>query len=131
MQSGPESHFREEYCDLLVDHMARGHSFESFGSVVNKSRKTLYKWVDKFETFSEAKEIGTLKSLEFFEKLGMAAMAGRIKGFQAAVYIFTMKNRHGWRDQLDLTADTTIKTVTLNYTITDDKHAEPIALQSP
>lgn len=62
------------------------------------SDKTLHEWVKVHAEFSEAKRQAYAKNLLFYEKLGLTDMAGKIKGFNATVWIFNMKNRHKWRD---------------------------------
>lgn len=95
--------YKKEFPDMLVEHMQGGLSFESFGGEpkVMCNRRTLYEWLDKYPEFLKAKEIGEMSGLGYWEKTGRLAVLGKIKGFQAAVYIFTMKARfakYGWRD---------------------------------
>lgn len=95
---GRPSKYRPEYCDQLIGHMKHGLSFESFGAVIGVNRDTLYEWARVHQDFSDAKKRGTDETLLFWEKMGMAGMTGKIKGFNSTVWIFSMKNRFGWRD---------------------------------
>lgn len=62
---------------MLVKHLGSGYSFESFGAKINTHRTVLYDWVKKYPEFSIAKEKGTERGLEFFEKLLIASTVGK------------------------------------------------------
>ena len=53
-----KSLYRPEYCEMLITHMAQGHSFQSFGAIAKVSRRTLFNWIHQHNDFKEAKEIG-------------------------------------------------------------------------
>lgn len=90
--------YKPEYCEQLIEHMAQGYSFETFGAVVNVCYKTLYNWADKHSEFLQAKQLGITRSRMFWEKLGIAGTAGKIPGFQSGTWMFNMKNRFGFTD---------------------------------
>jgi len=98
---GRPTDYRPEYCEKLVKHMSEGLSFECFAAQLNVCRDTLYEWGKKHKEFSDTKKIGLEKCLEFWEKLGRMGVIGKVPGFQQSTYIFTMKNRFGWRDVQD------------------------------
>lgn len=98
---GPKTKYQAHFPGLLIEHMAQGLSFESFAAAVHVGRSVLYKWLDTHEEFAEAKEIGFEKSRLFWEKLGIAGVAGKVPNFNAATYIFTLKNRFGYKDAYD------------------------------
>lgn len=88
-------------CPKLIAHMAAGGSFEAFGGIAEVTKKTLFSWVDEHPEWAEAKAIGELKALEYWEALGLGAITGQVKNFQQASWIFTMKCRFrkfGYRD---------------------------------
>lgn len=105
----PSIPFKPEYPEKLINHMAQGLSFESFGGVVGVSRETLYAWNKRHKAFADAKKEGEAKSRYLWEKIGIAAMLGieadiggqKVKGsnFNTGMWIFNMKNRFGWRDK--------------------------------
>lgn len=100
--------YKPEFCDGLIEHMAQGLSFVSFGSKANVCAATLNDWVTRYPEFGQAKAKAELKCLEFWEKVGMKGMVGQYKGFSAAVWIFSMKARfvkYGWRDIPEATVD--------------------------
>jgi len=84
---------------MLIDHMASGLSFEAFAGVIGVNQDTLHEWVKVWPAFSEAKKDGLAKGRIFWEKIGHAGMSGKIKNFNSTVWVFSMKNRFGWRDK--------------------------------
>ena len=99
MPAGRPTNYRDHFPEQLIEHMARGKSFESFGAYANCGVSTLYDWVDRHEEFSEAKSIGELKSLDHWEEIASAAAFE--KSYNAAIIIYTMKCRfrkYGWAD---------------------------------
>ena len=105
---GRPTKYKPEYCQLLIDHMSKGYSYQCFGSVVGVAKSTVEDWEKKKAAFRGAKEVGTALSLHFWEKIGINAVCGRIPGFNASAYIFTMKNKFNWTDRTDLKIDATI-----------------------
>lgn len=91
---GRPSLYRPEHCEQLVEHLAQGFSFESFAGIANVSRRTIYDWVDAWPDFKEAKEAGEAKGLLYWERIIRDP-----KAIHPSIWIFTMKNRFGWRDR--------------------------------
>ena len=102
MQVGRPTAFKEEYCDMLVDHMSQMLSYESFAGVIGVCRATIYHWEKIHPKFSDAKKRGQAKLLLSMEKLGLEGITGDIKSFNASTYIFTMKNKCGWVDKAEV-----------------------------
>jgi hypothetical protein len=98
---GRPSKYKEEYCDMLIEHMTQGMSFESFAGVIGTHDETLRNWAAKYPEFFAAKKIGYAKNQIFWEKLGLAGAAGKVPGFNSASWIFNMKNRFRWADRVD------------------------------
>lgn len=97
-----QSQFKPEYCEMLVDHMAKGFSFESFAGVVKTSMQTLRVWTQKHPEFEQAKDEGMARCRLFWEKIGIGGALGQIENFNATSFIFNMKNRWGWRDRVEI-----------------------------
>ncbi len=97
-QLGQPCRYKPEYCELLIEHMKKGLSFEAFGAEVNVSSRTLYHWQNGFPEFREAHEVGLSHSRLVWERMGMVLVARGGGNGSAAVYIVNMKNRFGWRD---------------------------------
>lgn len=95
---GRPTKYEPRFCGMLVDHMRKGGSFESFGAVVMAATSTLYEWEQKHKDFAEAKKLGRAHLQKTLEGLGLSMITGKIKGGSAAVWVFYMKNMTGWRD---------------------------------
>lgn len=112
---GRPTKYKKEYCEMLVEHMGKGYSFESFSATIGTHRDTLYEWAKVHKNFSDAKKLGREASLLFFEKMGVGGMSGKLKGFNASSWIFTVKNRHYdmYSDTINVEQDD--RTVTIAY----------------
>jgi len=99
---GRPTKYHRDYCEMLKTHMGKeGLSYEAFAGVIGVSVETLYAWERSYPKFSEAKREAFALNRVFWERIGAAGMAGKIPGFNATVWIFNMKNRHGWRDRIE------------------------------
>lgn len=90
---GRKTVWRSELCQMLVDHMSMGLSFDSFPAVCGISRSTLYNFLDSRKEFREAYDLAISKCRLFYEKLGIAIMTGRVEGGNPAIWIYNMKCR--------------------------------------
>lgn len=104
--AGRPSKFKDEYCDMLIEHMSKGLSFDCFAGEVKVSIPTLYEWVNAYPEFSDAKSRGKALSMAFWEKAGIEGLwhgggneRDRNPTFNSTVWVFSMKNRFGWRDR--------------------------------
>lgn len=100
---GKPSLYKQEYCQQLIDFGATGHTFEAFAGKLGVSKKALYNWIKKHPEFEEAKEIALAKAQLCLESLALDVMKGIVPAsqFNPTVFIFWMKNCHGWRDKID------------------------------
>lgn len=97
---GRPSKYKPEYCHLLIEHMAKGFSFESFAGLVEVQISTIYNWLELEKDFSEAKNLAFDKSRLFWERIGIEYLVNKYQGdnLNTTLWIFNMKNRFGWRD---------------------------------
>lgn len=95
---GRPSKYKPEFCSALVEHMAKGLSFESFAAVAKVDRDTIYEWTKAHQDFSDAYKRGHVENMLFYERMGVAIMAGKVHKANVTAWIFNMKNRHKWRD---------------------------------
>lgn len=116
---GRPSKYRLEYCNLLIEHMVGGLSYESFAGLVNVNIDTLYQWEKDHSEFSEAKKMAEPKGRLFWERIGKRMALGLPTKFKdpetneeivtanynTTAWIFIMKNRFRWRDRFDMTTD--------------------------
>jgi hypothetical protein len=101
--TGRPTMYRPEYCQKLIDHMASGKSYETFGYKVGVNRSTVYKWEKKHPEFVDAKKAAFDASLDFWENAGIQGMfmGGKDNPFNSTVWVFNMKNRFNWRDKVE------------------------------
>lgn len=102
MDAGRKTKYEERYCEMVIEHRAKGFSFESFAGVIGVNRDTLYEWCKVHKAFSDAKKIGHEKCLLFWENKGIMGV-DNAKNFSAPTWIFTMKNRFSdqWKDKTE------------------------------
>ena len=62
-------------------------------------KQSFYNWQEKHREFAAAVRDGETLSLLYWENLGHRAARGEVPGFNASVWIFSMKNLHGWTDK--------------------------------
>ena len=93
--------YEERYCDMLVEHMGRGLSYETFSAKINTHRQTLYDWEDRYDAWLYAKKRGAEASQLMWESIGVAQAVGDKKRGKGSVptWIFNMKNRFNWADR--------------------------------
>ena len=100
---GRPTKYKPDYCIELIKHMQRGFSYDTFPAVIPDKvhLDTLYEWESKYPEFSEAKKIAFTRNRHFWEELGIKASLEQKQNFNAAVWIFNMKNRFGWKDKTE------------------------------
>lgn len=90
---------RKEMWQAVCDHVASGLSMGSFALC---DADTIFTYADRFpeDCPLPALREAQRKSIAFWEKIGLAGATGKIEGFNAASWIFNMKNRAGWSDKI-------------------------------
>jgi len=101
---GCPTKYKPEYCQMLIEHMKQGLSFESFAGLVNVDRQTIYNWLDAHSEFFDAKKQGFEQSRLFWELAATRGATGQIPNFNATMAIFNLKNRFPkeWRDRQEV-----------------------------
>lgn len=104
--------YDSSYPQMLIEHMDKGFSFESFGGVVRVARRTLYLWLDAHEEFREAYDVAISCSLRFWEQHGIDGLYSittkdadgtvNTSKLNTAVWIFNMINRCGWQQKKEV-----------------------------
>lgn len=97
---GRPTKYKPEYCEQVVEHMAKGFSFESFAAIVEVNIDTLYEWANVHPAFSEAKKLAFSKCRHYWEKLGIEGLHSKF--FNSAIWIYNMKCRFRkeWHDNI-------------------------------
>lgn len=101
-KAGRPTSYRPEYCGILIDHMSKGLSFETFGARIGVSRDTAFEWVHKFPEFSDAKKEAFDKCQLFWEEIGIEGIWNYPdqRTLNTGNYVFQMKNRFKWNDRI-------------------------------
>lgn len=100
---GRPTKYRPEYCDDIIDYMSQGFSKEAYAGKIRVSKHRIYDWMKKYKAFRHAVKQGEVGCQQHWEEIGHdMALAGQ---GNAAIWIFNMKNRFGWRDRKDVTSD--------------------------
>ena len=71
--------YRDDYCQMLEEHMKGGGSFEAFASRVNVHEQTLYNWLEEYNEFFESKKRGVAHLRQFWENLGKGMAMGQLR----------------------------------------------------
>lgn len=114
-KAGRPTNYLPEYCQMVIDHMEQGKSFWTFGATlyrhtngeVKAPASVLKDWLDKHPEFKEAKAMGETLSQDWLEEAGLTAMNQPSNQFNSTVWIFTMKNRCGWADKVEMSSNET------------------------
>lgn len=96
---GRPSKYKPEYCELLIQHLSEGYSYESFAATIDVNEDTLREWEKHHPDFSASKKIGRQKQALFYQKLGISASKGQIENFNSTAFVWMTKNMLGWKDK--------------------------------
>ena len=112
---GRPTKYKDEYPEMLIEHMATGLSYESFAGEVGVCKDTLYEWEKVHPAFSDSKKIGFERNRCFWEKQGVRGLwdekeyddNGKLmsaRSMNSTVWVFNMKNRFPkeWRDKQEV-----------------------------
>lgn len=104
---GQPTKYREEYCQLLIEHMSAGYSYETFGATIDVARSTVFNWEEQFPEFLDAKRKAFDKCQQFWETIGIQGIWNEPNGrtLNTGNYCFQMKNRFKWSDRVELSGD--------------------------
>lgn len=120
MPAGRPTLYKEEYCQELIDFMAKGYSYTAFAASIDVNLDSLYEWEKVHPKFSEAKKIAFGKCQLFWESMAINYPFTNPKtgGINTGLWVFNMKNRFKWTDRTEVEAgDKAIKAFTLAYKI--------------
>lgn len=99
---GRPTKYKRAYCQMVIDHMEQGFSFESFAGLIGTHKQTIYDWRNTHPEFSDSVKIAFEKCRVWWEKQGMEGLWSTKEGtFNSSNYIFQMKNRFRdeWKDK--------------------------------
>lgn len=113
--------YRNDFCELLIEHMSNGMSFESFAGhpKVRVARAQLYVWREKHKEFQDAFEKGQSGKEYYLEGIALqASLNPKTFPVNTGLLCFFLKNQIGWKDRVEHTGDVA-KPITLNYKINE------------
>lgn len=85
--------YHKDMCAIAEQVLANGESLAAICAELEISRTTLYEWRDTYPEFKSAIDRGLQKAQRVWEKIGQDGIKGYYEKFNAAPWIFTMKNR--------------------------------------
>jgi transposase len=96
--------YKPEYCQKVIDFMSQGYSLEAFAGSIGHHKQTVYEWRNKHPEFGDAIMRAFESCRLYWEKIGMQGVYSNDENakFNATAWIFNMKNRFGWRDQMNM-----------------------------
>lgn len=127
MRTGRPTKYLPEYCEQLIEHMAKGLSYESFAGVLRVSKQTLYSWEKENQDFMDAKEVGVEACRLHWEQLGVDYAVTRSESssegdcrssssesLNSTVWSLNMRNRFPkeWREKQPGEADVIVNNIT-------------------
>ncbi len=101
-KTGRPTSYKKEFCELLIDHMSQGLSFDVFGAIVDVCKDTTYEWVKVHKEFSDAKKLGSIKRNLLVEKRYIEQTNMPASKANAAMMIYWTKNTLGWSDKVEV-----------------------------
>ena len=109
---GRPSEYKAEYCELVIDYMARGFSLTAFAGHIRMSRDAVYDWMGRHSEFSNAVARGRAARVTALEGKLLTARYGA----QASTAIFALRNAepNEWRDMKHTTTDVNVRVETLS-----------------
>lgn len=102
MPAGRPTKYRKEFCDVAEEFLSQGLSQAALAGELGVDEDTIKNWMDRHPAFFGAIKKGRAKGLKKWELLGLHGAEGKVDGFNAASWVFNMKNRFGWRDKQEL-----------------------------
>jgi len=102
---GSATKYSPEMCGKAREHFKEGYGMPTLGAALGVGHTSVYNWRKVHPEFDKACSEGEETALLWWENKGREGMTGKISGFNAAVWIFNMKNKFGWRDKQEISGD--------------------------
>lgn len=105
-----DSRYKDEYCDLIIEILARGDFISHFCSQVGISESTYYDWQKDNEEFAEACLRAKVEGKAFYETCAKQMVLGKLdsKGMGALALILNNKHREDYSRSPNGSGDTNI-----------------------
>lgn len=104
---GRPSDYRPEYDDAVIDYMAQGYSLTAFAGSILQARDTVYEWIKRHPSFSDAVHRARSARVAALE----IKLLNAKRGAQAATSIFALKNADPveWKEVRNVTHEHSLK----------------------
>lgn len=101
---GRPTEYKEEFCDLIQEHMSKGYSYESFAGLVGVCKQTLYNWSKEHKDFLDASNRARERCRYWWETIMVEHIVHTQRGKRVdpRMWEFNMKNRFKdeWKDEV-------------------------------
>jgi len=103
MSVGRPTKYKESYCNDVMKWLGEGETLASFADeVCCCTRDTLYEWARIHPEFSDAIKRGRARGERYWMNFAKENMVlPKSHSFQAAPWIFLMKNQYKWTDRVE------------------------------
>ena len=101
--AGRPSKYKPEMCDKVIELMKEGASIEEVALELDISKSNMYAWMDKHAEFQNAIKEGEFTSKGWWMNQGRRNIKN--KEFNSTLWYMNMKNRFGWKDKHEHSAD--------------------------
>lgn len=88
---GRPTDYRPEYCDLVIEEMAKGFSLGAFAGIIGVARSTIQRWVSEHQEFSVAVSRAKAARLLEWERAALKGATTQ-QGGNATLIIFGLAN---------------------------------------
>ncbi len=95
--AGRPTDYRPEHCARVIEIAKAGPTtLEIIACTLDVHRDTLHEWTKKHPEFSDAIKHVKQHCHANMQRIGLAGMTGKLKGFNASSWIFWMKAQFNW-----------------------------------
>lgn len=95
------SKYDPKYCEQIIRARGKeGLSEMGFAGSIGVCKNTITEWGKMYPEFQRARELAQAAAREFYDRLGIAGMTGRIKNFNVTAWIWVGKNCFGMSDKI-------------------------------
>ena len=112
--------YRVEMCERVPALYKNGESDVEVAFALDISKQTFYEWVREKPEFAAAVAKGKAASECWWQKLGRAGAAGKVK-VQPTIWFANMKNRFQWSDNVTVDSSTEMRQTVRDLKAITDK----------
>lgn len=95
---GRPSDYKPEYCQEIIDFMAKGNFTFQYANYIGKHVDTLYEWGKVHKEFSEALKTAKQKCYDWWVTRGLIMLNEPSNLHDSKPWLYIMNNLHGWGD---------------------------------